>query len=730
MNPTPWYRFDNAAANARVVDINIIDYIGGWGDEMFGDSVTAKTFVAELSKIPDTVKTIRLHVNSPGGDVFSAVNIANALRDQRVSKSRSVEVIIEGLAASAASIVIMAGSTIRMADNALVMIHNPMTFSAGDSKDMRTTADELDKVRSVIIATYRWKSPLSEAKLGELMDATTWMDVDEALTNGFATEKIKGLKAAASYKPEVLDKLEIPDQYRARLLAITNTERRPAASGTRPVLSRTTSPGVSGLTRVVNTAPQDRNMKTITERLEGWQNSLVAKNAELNSIQDKVDAEGRGKDEAEREKFDTLKTEIEAINRELADLRDMEKINIAAAKPVAGDTLGNGTRTRGSSPVVSVQSNLPPGIEFTRMVMCKVASFLEMQKGNFVSAEAIARSRYPDCVRIHKVLNAAVGAGVTEQGGSPDSGFAASLVYAQNLENEFVEFLRPQTIIGRIEGLRRVPFNIRYNQQTSKGTGYWVGEGAAKPLTSMGVSPNTLLWAKVACIAVITQELARFSSPSAETMVRDELARAIIERMDIDFIDPNKALVSGVSPASITNGVTPIASSGTEPSAVRTDFQALFAAFLADNQDPTSATIIMPSATAMALSLMQNALGQAQFPGITLKGGTFMGLPVVTSQYVTDGSPGGAIIILVNANEIFLADDGQVSVDVSREASLEMSNTPQQSAVTGTGAQLVSMFQTNSLAIRAERMVNWARRREESVQYLSNVAYSATGSPS
>ncbi len=728
MNRSPWYRFDNAAAKSNAIDINIIDYIGGWGDEMFGDSVTAKTFVAELSKIPDTVKVIRLHINSPGGDVFSAVNIANALRDQRVSKNRSVEVIIEGLAASAASIVIMAGSTIRMADNALVMIHNPMTFSAGDSKDMRSTADELDKVRSVIIATYRWRSSLSEAKLGELMDATTWMDVDEALANGFATDKIKGMKAAASYTPEVLAKLDIPEQYRSRLL--THTESRPAALGKRPVLSRSTLPGVSGLTRVVNTAPQDRTMKTITERLEGWQNSLAAKNAELNSIQDKVDAEGRGKDEAERERFDTLKTEIQSVNREIDDLREMEKINVAAAKPVSGKGLDDGNVSRGATRIVSVQSNLPPGIEFTRMVMCKVASFLEMQKGNFVSAEAIARARYPDCVRIHKVLNATVGAGVTEQAGSPGTDFASSLVYAQNLENEFVEFLRPQTIIGRIAGLRRVPFNIRYNQQTSKGTGYWVGEGAAKPLTSMGVSPNTLLWAKVACIAVITQELARFSSPSAETMVRDELARAIIERMDIDFVDPNKALVSGVSPASITNGVTPISSSGTEPSAVRTDFQALFAAFLADNQDPTMATIIMPSATAMALSLMQNALGQAQFPGITLKGGTFMGLPVVTSQYVTDGSPGGAIIILVNASEIFLADDGQVSVDVSREASLEMSDAPSSNSATGTGAQLVSMFQTNSLAIRAERMVNWARRREESVQYLSGVAYSATGSPS
>jgi HK97 family phage major capsid protein len=229
---------------------------------------------------------------------------------------------------------------------------------------------------------------------------------------------------------------------------------------------------------------------------------------------------------------------------------------------------------------------------------------------------------------------------------------------------------------------------------------------------------------------VISEELARFSSPSAETMVRDTLAAAIIERMDIDFVDPNKAAVSGVSPASITNGVTPIPSSGTEASAVRTDMAALFSAFIADNMNPATATLIMPSVTAMVLSLMQNALGQAQFPGITMAGGTLMGIPVVTSQYVTDGSPGGAIIILVNASDIFLSDDGQVTVDVSREASLEMSSTPAQNGVTGTGASLVSLWQSNLVGLRAERFINWARRREEAVQYLSDVAYSATGSPS
>lgn len=501
----------------------------------------------------------------------------------------------------------------------------------------------------------------------------------------------------------------------------------PAASGTGARVD-SSSPGASGSVVFVarKGAPA---MKTITEQIAAFEAKRAASDARMSEIMTKSAEEGRTLNEDEKEEHDTLAAEVKDVDEHLVRLRAQEERNKAAAKPVTGKNVDEGTRSRGNTPTVSVKSNLDPGIEYARMVMCKMASFDAMMKGEFVSSADIAMKRYPDCPRIHNVLKATVGAAVTEEAGSPGSSWAAALVYQQNLTSEFIEFLRPQTIVGKIANLRRVPFNIRVIGQTTGGAGYWVGEGKPKPLTKFDFEPSTLLFTKLANIAVITQEAARFSSPSLEMLVRDSLAAAIIERMDIDFVDPNKAS-SDASPASITNGITPIGSSGTDPSAVRTDFQALFAAFIADNLNPMTATLIMPAATAMALSLMQNALGQPQFPGITMNGGTFMGLPVVTSQYVTDGSPGGAIIILVNASDIFLADDGQVTVDVSREASLEMSNAPTQDGGAGTGAQLVSLWQNNLMALRAERFVNWKRRRDEAVQYLSDVAYSATGSPS
>ncbi len=234
----PWYRME-AGADPSVLDIHIIDVIGDWIDQMLNElwnekiTVTAKAFVEDLAKIPDSVKTLRVHINSPGGDVFGALNIANALRDQRMTKGRTVETIVDGLAASAASIIAMAGSPVRISDIGLLMIHNPWTIAMGSAADMRKAADELDKIRDAsIISAYQWHSKLSTEEIGALMDAETWMDADEAVEKGFADEKVEGLKAAASIRPGSAAKLAVPERFRARVDALLE---KPAAPPAPPV---------------------------------------------------------------------------------------------------------------------------------------------------------------------------------------------------------------------------------------------------------------------------------------------------------------------------------------------------------------------------------------------------------------------------------------------------------------------------------------------------------------
>src|SRR5699024_864995 len=179
---------------------------------------------------------------------------------------------------------------------------------------------------------------------------------------------------------------------------------------------------------------------------------------------------------------------------------------------------------------------LDKGIQFARYAMCLAAA-----KGEPGTASRIAQNRYPDDERVNNVLKAAVDAGTTT-----DATWAGNLVDNQIITSDFIEYLRPRTLLGQfgtgnIPSLRRVPFNVEIKGQNAKATAGWVGQGEPKPVTDMGFSSVKLDWHKLAAISVISEELARFSNPAAEALVRDELAAAVIEQMDTDFIDPSQA---------------------------------------------------------------------------------------------------------------------------------------------------------------------------------------------
>ncbi len=483
------------------------------------------------------------------------------------------------------------------------------------------------------------------------------------------------------------------------------------------------------------------------ERIKEFQVARAAKVAELEAVQEKALKDGRNKDASEQEAFDTLSAEIESIDKELKDLTRLEKLQVVRATRVGpGDdegeegevssdpvvvrrgTNGGGTHVR----TVALTKQLDKGILFARYVKCLGASL-----GDLNSAHILAKLHYPDTPQIAQVLKAGLKGGIIAEmqktvpaGTTTDATWAGPLLAYNQFAGDFIEFLRPQTIIGKfgangVPALRSIPFNVHIRGQTSGGTGYWVGQGKAKPLTKVDFNDTYLGFFKAAAIAVLSEELLRFSNPSAEALVRDAIAAAIIERLDTDFVDPTKIAVANESPASITHGATTTHSAGGAAADVRADIAVAMGGFIAANIAPTAAVWIMQATTALQLSLLRNAFGQAEFPGITLNGGTLEGIPVLTSQYVPDES-GGAMMILANASDIWLADDGAVTIDASREASLEMSATPASNSGTPTAAQMVSMFQTNSVALRAERFINWQKRRTAAVQVIDDIDYDGT----
>jgi ATP-dependent Clp protease protease subunit len=179
-----WYAIRARGTGAEVA---IYDEIGAYG-------VSAKGFLAELGALPEGAP-VDLRLNSPGGSVFDAVAIHNALKRHE----GTVTVWIDGIAASAASYIAMAGDEIVMPENAFLMIHNPAGLVMGTAEDMRAMAEALDKVKGSLVSGYAAKSGRTPEEVSALMAAETWFDAADAVAQGFADRLIEPVRIAANF---------------------------------------------------------------------------------------------------------------------------------------------------------------------------------------------------------------------------------------------------------------------------------------------------------------------------------------------------------------------------------------------------------------------------------------------------------------------------------------------------------------------------------------------------
>ena len=564
-----------------------------------------------------------------------------------------------------------------------------------------------------------------DGDLKKLVDKA-WHAVKAGLVRGvsigFSAKEYDRLKSGGlkfiAWEWLELSLVTVPANAEATISAIKSISRQQiAASG-----DGENRPGVPGTP--VKLSNKETPKMALAEQIASLEAKRAANAARMEEVATKSIERGETMATDEQEEFDSLEAEVKQIDADLTRLRALERVKLSTAKPAAGAKSAD-TESRNPAVVpaqVRLTEKLDKGIGFARLAKVKALAKLDGE-----SVRTVAKELYGEDSSIYGLVNkAAVPAGTTQ-----DGNWAAPLVGdGTDVIADFVEFLRPRTILGRfgqngVPGLRRVPFNVPLVGQTEGGEGYWVGEGNAKPLTRFGYERNILEIYKVANIAVVTEELLRRSNPAAEAMLRDNLAAAIAARLDTDFINPAKAAVAGVSPASITNGLTAVTSAGGDADAIRADIRALMATFVAANNAPTSGVWIMGSVTALALSMMVNPLGQPEFAGVSMTGGTFNGMPVIVSDYIPAGT-----VVLANANDIYLADEGGIQVDMSREASLEMADNPAHNSGTPTGAtSLVSMFQTNSVAFRVERFINWSRRRPSAVAILTGATWGAPATP-
>ena len=188
---TPQETSPNSDGGERVLRINGVIAEESWLD----DDITPTLFASELNAGSGPVT---IWLNSPGGDVVAAARIYNMLLDY----PGKVTVNIDGIAASAASVIAMAASTVAMSPVSMLMIHNPATLAMGDKTELSRALDMLESVKDSIINAYQLKTGLSRAKLSKLMDMETWMDATAAIDLGFANELLTSKQGSTPDKDD------------------------------------------------------------------------------------------------------------------------------------------------------------------------------------------------------------------------------------------------------------------------------------------------------------------------------------------------------------------------------------------------------------------------------------------------------------------------------------------------------------------------------------------------
>lgn len=519
----------------------------------------------------------------------------------------------------------------------------------------------------------------------------------------------------------------IPANQDASIQTIKSLDVGLAAPGASAVVvvSTKTPPGVSGKSRV-STRTSTAMKKSYAVLIDECVASRKEKTDRLDAILTKSGEAGLTLDAAEEEDHDTLALEVEAIDKQLVRYRAAEAREKAAAVEVKGTTTREGVQAR-TGAVITVERKLPPGVLFARYAMCMGAS-----RGIPSEAMRLAKNHYPDDPGVMAMVEKTA---VT--GGATSSTHYLQDMVPYNVMNDFIEFLRPGSIIGKFglanpgggpdyPSLRRVGFNERVSGMSTGFVAAWKGEGLPAIPTAAVTFNQLLTYNQVAALAILTKEAIRFSNPSAELIVRNDLAKAVNTKLDVDFIDPAKAASGTTSPASITNAVVAVPPTGTAASNLVTDMATLLKQFTTNDLDASDVVLIMSASQALQISMMTTTLGMTYFPDISMVGGKFRGIPVITSENLQGvGSPALNSIVAVKASDVYLADDGVVTVDASDQASVEMVTSSSQSAISGTGASLVSLWQAGAIGLMATREITWQMRRAVSVGYISPAAYAA-----
>lgn len=275
---------------------------------------------------------------------------------------------------------------------------------------------------------------------------------------------------------------------------------------------------------------------------------------------------------------------------------------------------------------------------------------------------------------------------------------------------EFFNLVMERSLLGRLVGLRRLPFRRRMLKITSGSNGYWVAESKPVPLSKPSLDGSSLEPLKVCSMIVATEESLKVGGAIAENGFQRDLERAIVDTTDIALLDASNAGVADERPAALTYGAPSAAATGDAAA----DIAALIGLF---GGDLGAAYFVTDATTATNMALLRTAEGGLIFPDVGARGGSVLGIPLLISRASPSDSSGGQLA-LIDPTGIAYGADG-LSFESAEHATVAMSDTPESDPV------LVSLWQRNLVGYKSIMSANWEVQRNGSVALLTDVSWGA-----
>lgn len=413
----------------------------------------------------------------------------------------------------------------------------------------------------------------------------------------------------------------------------------------------------------------------------------------------------------DRSTSDDEENEIQAIDDDIAKLqKNLDRVNdiikdaadaakdatpAAGANPEQADASADGAKDpEQAAKGITVQPNhAKKGIGFAQLTKAKALAVLQQKQGNYVSPLDIAKSQGMD-PRVIQALEKAVALNTTN---------SSDIIVENTLAGEFIELLRAKTIVDKLAPMMRAaPFNAKIPGMATGSTAAWVGDGAAKPATNPTFNSVNIGHHKLAGIIVRTDDLLKLATPGTDQMLRDDLIESCATLIDNTFIDT--AAETDIRPAGVLHGATKVDHTGVGVAEYNADLAALRKTFISNNLSLNGAHYVMSETRASDMAELRDALGNPYYRGMDAPSGskTLNGLPVIESETAAD------VIALLKPSELYLADDGDVEVAFSDQASIDMG-----------ASTMVNLWQQNMTAIRAERHMTWSKRRVTAAAYIN-----------